>query len=323
MSEQTDNDTQRTRIYFTGDCEGFTDLRDALANHPELEVVGWSDHVAQAAGVLAGGHLNCILHGTRAESFPGGRGRRDPRADALADHHRRLEHGDRAARGGARGRGRRRARPAAADRERRVRHPQVGACEAPALDGRALAAGPGRDRVLAEGRHGQDRHRLEPGCRAREAGSQDAAARPRPAVRRRRDRDGHRAREDDLRPRRRAGRARHREARRLHDQAPVRARHPPRAAAPRGRGARDRVEDHPAARGRARVLRRDRRRHLAVLPRPDARDARPHGRAARALRARRPDAQERPARAADARAAVVPADRGSATSSTAPTRRSA
>ena len=34
-------------------------------------MVGWSDHVAQAAGVLAGGHLNCILHGTRSESFPG------------------------------------------------------------------------------------------------------------------------------------------------------------------------------------------------------------------------------------------------------------
>ena len=34
-------------------------------------MVGWSDHVAQAAGVLAGGHLSCILHGTRSESFPG------------------------------------------------------------------------------------------------------------------------------------------------------------------------------------------------------------------------------------------------------------
>ena len=50
----------------------------------------------------------------------------------------------------------------------------------------------------------------------------------------------------------------------------------------------------------------DRRRHLAVLPRPDARDARPHRRAARALRARRADAEERAPRAADARAALVP-----------------
>ena len=69
MSETTEN--PRTRIYFTGDCDGFADLREGLSNHPELEVVGWSDHVAQAAGVLAGGHLNCILHGTRSESFPG------------------------------------------------------------------------------------------------------------------------------------------------------------------------------------------------------------------------------------------------------------
>jgi PleD family two-component response regulator len=46
------------------------DLREALTSHADLEVVGWSDHVAQAAGVLAGGHLDCVLHGTRSESFP-------------------------------------------------------------------------------------------------------------------------------------------------------------------------------------------------------------------------------------------------------------
>jgi pilus assembly protein CpaE len=65
------NETQPTRLYFTGDCDGLADLRESLAAHPDLEVVGWSDHVAQAAGVLAGGHLDCILHGTRSESFPG------------------------------------------------------------------------------------------------------------------------------------------------------------------------------------------------------------------------------------------------------------
>jgi pilus assembly protein CpaE len=68
MSEQTE--TQRTRLYFTGDCDGLVELRDALAQHPELEVIGFSDHVAQATGVLAGGHLDCILHGTRSDSFP-------------------------------------------------------------------------------------------------------------------------------------------------------------------------------------------------------------------------------------------------------------
>jgi pilus assembly protein CpaE len=70
MSDKQEQETQRTRIYFTGDCDGFADLREALTSHPELEVIGWSDHVAQAAGVLAGGHLSCILHGTRSETFP-------------------------------------------------------------------------------------------------------------------------------------------------------------------------------------------------------------------------------------------------------------
>jgi pilus assembly protein CpaE len=68
MTDQ--HETTRTRLYFTGDCEGFANLRESLAQHPELEVVGWSEHVAQAAGVLAGGHLECILHGTYADEFP-------------------------------------------------------------------------------------------------------------------------------------------------------------------------------------------------------------------------------------------------------------
>ena len=64
------SDRQPTRLYFTGDCDGLTDIREALESHPDFEVVGWSDHVAQAAGVLAGGHLDCVLHGTRSETFP-------------------------------------------------------------------------------------------------------------------------------------------------------------------------------------------------------------------------------------------------------------
>jgi len=63
-------ETTQTRLYFTGDCEGIAELREALAQHPELDVVGSSDHVAQATGALAGGHLDCILHGTRSEAFP-------------------------------------------------------------------------------------------------------------------------------------------------------------------------------------------------------------------------------------------------------------
>ena len=69
MSDQT---TQPTRIYLTGDCEGYAGLRDSLGERHEVEVVGWSEHVAQAAGVLAGGHLDCVLHATREASFPAG-----------------------------------------------------------------------------------------------------------------------------------------------------------------------------------------------------------------------------------------------------------
>jgi pilus assembly protein CpaE len=66
----TMDETQRTRLYFTGDCDGYSDLREALAERAELEVVGSSEHVAQATGVLAGGHLDCILHATRSDAFP-------------------------------------------------------------------------------------------------------------------------------------------------------------------------------------------------------------------------------------------------------------
>jgi pilus assembly protein CpaE len=58
------------RVYFTGTCEGLDKLREALSNHPELEVVGASEHVSQASSVLAGGHLGCVLHATNSPSLP-------------------------------------------------------------------------------------------------------------------------------------------------------------------------------------------------------------------------------------------------------------
>jgi pilus assembly protein CpaE len=67
-----DTEIQRTRIYFTGDCDGFANLRDAFADQGDFEVVGWSDQVAQAAGALAGGHLECVVHATRSAAFPSG-----------------------------------------------------------------------------------------------------------------------------------------------------------------------------------------------------------------------------------------------------------
>jgi pilus assembly protein CpaE len=64
------NTTQRVRLYATGSCEGFEKLRDSLASHPEIEMVGSSTDVAGGAAALAGGHLDAILHATRSTTFP-------------------------------------------------------------------------------------------------------------------------------------------------------------------------------------------------------------------------------------------------------------
>ncbi len=60
------------RIYVTGSCDGLDGLREALASHPELDFVGWSDHVSEAAPALAGGHLQVVVHATSSQSFPAG-----------------------------------------------------------------------------------------------------------------------------------------------------------------------------------------------------------------------------------------------------------
>jgi pilus assembly protein CpaE len=62
--------TGSARVYFTGSCHGFAELQQSLADHPEIEVIGASEHVAQATGALAGGHLECILHATTEGVFP-------------------------------------------------------------------------------------------------------------------------------------------------------------------------------------------------------------------------------------------------------------
>jgi pilus assembly protein CpaE len=60
------------RIYVTGSCEGLDRLREAFSAHPDLDFVGWSDHVSEAATALAGGHLQVVVHATRSTSFPAG-----------------------------------------------------------------------------------------------------------------------------------------------------------------------------------------------------------------------------------------------------------
>ena len=60
------------RIYLTGTCEGHDRLREALATHPDLDFVGWSEHVAEATAALAGGHLQVVVHATRETELPAG-----------------------------------------------------------------------------------------------------------------------------------------------------------------------------------------------------------------------------------------------------------
>jgi len=62
--------SDRIRLYVIGDCDGFASLRDQLAGHSEIDFVGESEHVGQAAPVLAGGHLDCIIHASRSSNFP-------------------------------------------------------------------------------------------------------------------------------------------------------------------------------------------------------------------------------------------------------------
>jgi len=59
-----------TRIYVTGSCEGLNELTEALTHHPEMEVVGRSQSVREGASALAGGHLQAVLHATRASELP-------------------------------------------------------------------------------------------------------------------------------------------------------------------------------------------------------------------------------------------------------------
>src|SRR5438874_10932129 len=61
---------ERVRLYATGSCEGFDKLRESLASHPEIELVGASTTVAEGAAALSGGHLDAVLHATRSTTLP-------------------------------------------------------------------------------------------------------------------------------------------------------------------------------------------------------------------------------------------------------------
>jgi pilus assembly protein CpaE len=66
----TELENNGVRVFVTGSCEGSANLADALANHPEVELVGTSESVGEAAGALAGGHLGAVLHATSAQHLP-------------------------------------------------------------------------------------------------------------------------------------------------------------------------------------------------------------------------------------------------------------
>ena len=61
---------EQVRIFLTGSCDGLDGLRDALAQHGEIELVGSNEGVAESAAVLTGGHLEVVLHATRSPRLP-------------------------------------------------------------------------------------------------------------------------------------------------------------------------------------------------------------------------------------------------------------
>jgi pilus assembly protein CpaE len=70
MSTDLQSFREGTRVFITGSCEGLNELSEALTHHPEMNVVGRSQSVREGAGALAGGHLQAVLHGTRASELP-------------------------------------------------------------------------------------------------------------------------------------------------------------------------------------------------------------------------------------------------------------
>ena len=70
MSHENGHSSDAIRVFVTGSCEGSRQVAEALAAHPDLELVGTAEQVREAAGALAGGHLQVVLHATNAPSLP-------------------------------------------------------------------------------------------------------------------------------------------------------------------------------------------------------------------------------------------------------------
>jgi pilus assembly protein CpaE len=70
MTDTQDTNRDRLRVYVTGSCDGLAEVTQALGAHGELEVVGISESIQDAAAALAGGHLEAVLHATRGPAYP-------------------------------------------------------------------------------------------------------------------------------------------------------------------------------------------------------------------------------------------------------------
>jgi pilus assembly protein CpaE len=60
----------KPRVHLSGACEGLEKVREALGNHADVDLVGYAEDVRDAAGALAGGHLDVVVHATRASTLP-------------------------------------------------------------------------------------------------------------------------------------------------------------------------------------------------------------------------------------------------------------
>jgi pilus assembly protein CpaE len=72
MTNHVDNNQKGPRVFATGACDGLENLVEALGDHPAVELVGAAEHVRDAGGPLAGGHLQVVLHATRSSELPAG-----------------------------------------------------------------------------------------------------------------------------------------------------------------------------------------------------------------------------------------------------------
>ena len=271
--------SESTRIYVTGSCDGLDRLREGLAAHPELDFVGWSENVAEASAALAGGHLQVVVHATRSATFPA------DEVAAIREHTRSpiviLASGESSA-----------LLEEALDAE--------GVADVlllPQLTDNVVfalrKAGHAGRRLVAEGAHARQGRIItvfspKGGTGKTVTATNLAASFAKHEGRRTLLLDldlqfGDAAIMLGLEPDKTIydlvvapGELDSEKLAGYITKHTCWARHPACAASSRGRRARDRVQAGPAARSGAGVVRRDRRRHLAVLPRPDAGDARPH-----------------------------------------------